>query len=253
MNIFKTIKANCEKGKKMISILVDPDKISIDECMDIASRSEKSSIDFFFVGSSILTGSNFEACIRILKSSSIPVIIFPGNPSQVNDHADGILLLSLISGRNAELLIGQHVQAAPVLRRSSLEIIPTGYMLIDGGSSTSASYMSGTTPIPHDKDEIAVCTAMAGEMLGLQLMYMDAGSGAKSNISSNMISSVKKNIAIPLIVGGGIRTPDKAAEICNAGADMIVVGNAIEKDVELISTLTSTVHAFNGQTMIRRI
>jgi phosphoglycerol geranylgeranyltransferase len=242
MNIYSEIKTHCDSGKKMIAILIDPDRITLDECSDIAHRAVASGIDFFFIGSSILTGPNFEACIDILKSTPLPVIIFPGSQAQISDKADGILFLSLISGRNAEMLIGRHVLAAPVLKKTSLEIIPTGYMLVDSGTPTSASYMSGTAPLPRDKDEIAVCTALAGEMLGMKLIYLDAGSGARMPVNKSMIEAVKKNIQIPLIVGGGIRTPEKAIEICQAGADILVIGNAVEKDPNLIAEMTAVVH-----------
>lgn len=152
------------------------------------------------------------------------------------------MLLSLISGRNAEMLIGKHVIAAPYLKSSQLEIIPTGYMLIESGKPTTALYMSNSTPIPSDKNDIAVCTAMAGEMLGLKLIYMDAGSGAILTIPESMIAKVKKNISVPLIVGGGICTPEKAHSVCCAGADIIVVGNAIEKNHLLVENIADAVH-----------
>ena len=230
----------------MIAVLIDPDKLNGNDCSNIAEKAVDSEIDFFFIGGSILTKNNFEQCINTLKKFSLPVILFPGNTMQISNNADGLLFLSLISGRNSDMLIGRHVLAAPALKQSLLEIIPTGYMLIDSGSPTSVSYMSGTVPIPHDKDDIASCTAMAGEMLGLKLIYMDAGSGARFPVGSSMISTVKKNISIPLIVGGGIRTPEKAFEICSAGADMIVVGNALEKDPGLISELSSVVHSLHA-------
>jgi putative glycerol-1-phosphate prenyltransferase len=179
-----------------------------------------------------------------LKESGIPVIIFPGNAMQINQHADALLFLSLISGRNPEMLIGRHVLAAPLLKKSLLEVIPTGYMLIDSGAPTSVSYMSGTVPIPHDKNDIASCTAMAGEMLGLKLIYLDAGSGARYPVSPSMIAAVKKSVKIPLITGGGIRTPEKAYELCGAGSDMIVIGNVLEKDSSLLAEFSSAVHSF---------
>jgi phosphoglycerol geranylgeranyltransferase len=166
------------------------------------------------------------------------------NDLQISKKADGILFLSLISGRNAELLIGKHVIAAPVLKASLLEVLPTGYMLIESGKQTSASYMSNTNPIPADKDDIAMCTAMAGEMLGLKLIYMDAGSGAINAVSETMIKKVSTNINIPLIIGGGINSAEKALKACRAGADVIVVGNGIEKKVSLIKTIAKAVHSF---------
>lgn len=169
------------------------------------------------------------------------MILFPGNSFQLSYKADGILFLSLISGRNAELLIGNHVIAAPFLKMSPLEIIPTGYMLVEGGTMTSVQYMSNTYPIPANKDDIALCTAVAGEMLGLKQIYMDAGSGAKYPISASMINTVSGGINIPLIIGGGISTPEKAAANAKAGADVIVVGNAIEKDPMLIKEMVIAV------------
>ena len=161
---------------------------------------------------------------------------------QVNNKADGILFLSLISGRNPEMLIGNHVITAPFLKESEVEVLSTGYMLIDSGKATSASYMSNTTPIPHDKDDIAVCTAIAGEMLGLKMIHMDGGSGAINTVSEKMITSVANNIDVPLIVGGGIKSAKQAKEKCKAGADIIVVGNAIEKDSALIKEIADAIH-----------
>ena len=157
--------------------------------------------------------------------------------------ADGILFLSLISGRNAELLIGKHVITAPYLKVSPLEILPTGYMLIDGGVPTTVSYISNTQPIPANKDDVALCTAVAGEMLGLKLMYMDAGSGAINPVSTSMIETVSQALDIPLIVGGGIRTPERAFANAQAGADVIVVGNAIEKEPSLLLEMAEAVHS----------
>jgi putative glycerol-1-phosphate prenyltransferase len=153
------------------------------------------------------------------------------------------LYLSLISGRNADLLIGQHVISAPFVKKSGLEIISTGYMVIDGGAPTTVSYISNASPVPADKADIALCTAMAGEMLGMKIIYMDSGSGAKKAVSEEMISSVATNINVPLIVGGGIRDAEKAYLNCKAGADVIVVGNAIEKDSSLIKEMAAAIHS----------
>jgi putative glycerol-1-phosphate prenyltransferase len=191
----------------------------------------------------LLTNDSLDLCLStIKKNSTIPVILFPGNAMQVNDKADGILFLSLISGRNADMLIGKQVITAPILKQSSSEVLPTGYMLIDSGKPTTVSYMSNTTPIPADKDTVAACTAMAGEMLGLKLIFMDGGSGAKNPISQQMIKSVKESIDVPLIIGGGISSGEKAITNCKAGADIIVVGDAIEKDENLISKIAHAVH-----------
>jgi putative glycerol-1-phosphate prenyltransferase len=176
------------------------------------------------------------------SKSNIPAILFPGNSFQLSYKADAILFLSLISGRNAELLIGNHVISAPFLKVSPLEIIPTGYMLIEGGVMTSVQYMSNTNPIPNTKPDIAMCTAMAGEMLGLKQIYMDAGSGAQKPVSAEMITAVSSTISIPLIVGGGIKSPEQASINVAAGADVIVVGNAIEKDPSLIKEISAAIH-----------
>ena len=184
-----------------------------------------------------------EVVMHIKKNCSIPVILFPGSPTQLSKYADALLYLSLISGRNPELLIGQHVVSAPTVKQSGLEILSTGYMVIDGGAPTTVSYISNASPIPHDKNEIAMCTAMAGEMLGMKLIYMDAGSGAKRPITESMIQSVAEKIEMPLIIGGGITEPEKAYRNCKAGADVIVVGNAIEKDSSLIKEMSAAVHS----------
>ncbi|MBL0330488.1 MAG: geranylgeranylglyceryl/heptaprenylglyceryl phosphate synthase [Bacteroidetes bacterium] len=231
-----------KNGKKLFAVLIDPDKF---ESTDVISKANRAGVDFIMVGGSILSDGSFEKCIQIIKKrTKIPVIIFPGNHLQISKNADGILLLSLISGRNPELLIGKQVIAAPLLKASQLELLPTGYMLIESGKQTSASYMSNTTPIPADKTNIAACTAMAGEQLGLQLIYMDAGSGAIQTVSEEMIKKVSKSISIPLIVGGGIDSPKKALLACKSGADVIVVGNAIEKNIDLLESIAKTIHTY---------
>ena len=243
MDIYNSILTNKKKRKKLFSILIDPDKQDAKTLINIVEKAKKVKTDFFFVGGSLLTNNNLDMCIETLrKNSDIPVILFPGNAMQVNDKADAILFLSLISSRNPEMLIGKQVITAPILKQSLLEIMPTGYMLIDSGEPTTASYMSNSTPIPRDKNSIAACTALAGEMLGLKLIFMDGGSGAKIPISTKMIKTVRKAINCPLIVGGGIDSAEKAVKNIKAGADIIVVGNAIEKDEGLISTIANAIH-----------
>jgi phosphoglycerol geranylgeranyltransferase len=240
-NLFTERKA---QGKKSFAVLIDPDKVNETSLEQIIKLSVDANVDYFFVGGSLVISNYVDECIQFIKRScSIPVVLFPGNPSQVSKYADALLYLSLISGRNAELLIGQHVISAPVVKKSGLEILPTGYMVIDGGAPTTVSYISNASPIPADKNDIAMCTAMAGEMLGMQLIYMDAGSGAKRSITESMIQKVAQSIAVPLIVGGGIIDPEKAYLNCKAGADIIVVGNAIEKDASLIKEMAAAVHS----------
>lgn len=240
MNIYDRLS---DTSKKKFVVLIDPDKPTDDQIIDIVEKSKKVGVDFFFVGGSLLVTDSLDNCIKLIKKHcDIPVLIFPGNSLQISKWCDGFLLLSLISGRNSEMLIGRHVVAAPYLKLYGNEIIPTGYMIIDGGCQTSVSYMSNTTPIPHEKDDIAMCTALAGEMLGLKIIYMDAGSGALNPVSNEMIYKVKSTINIPLIVGGGIRTPEKAAEMAKAGADIIVVGNALEKSIDNLQEFADAVH-----------
>jgi phosphoglycerol geranylgeranyltransferase len=232
--------------QKAFAVLIDPDKldgVGLQKTIDLAVEFK---VDFIFVGGSLVVTDTLDQVVaQIKKTCSIPVVLFPGSPDQITPKADALLYLSLISGRNPELLIGQHGISAPFVRQSGLEIIPVGYMLIDGGSPTTVSYISNTNPIPANKNDIAACTAMAGEMLGLKVIYMDAGSGAKNAIPSSMIQQVAKHTKTPLIVGGGITTPEKAIENCKAGADIIVVGNAIEKDPVLIQMIADAIHSLN--------
>jgi phosphoglycerol geranylgeranyltransferase len=210
-------------------------------------------VDFFLVGGSLLTNLYLNKVVALIKDHcNIPVILFPGSNMHINAAADALLFLSLISGRNSDLLIGQHVVAAPILKKSRLEILPTGYILIDGGNVSTVSYMSNTTPIPADKYSVATCTALAGEMLGLKLIYLDAGSGALTPISPKMISSVKKAIEVPLIVGGGIDSVEKADKALEAGADLIVIGNAIEKNPDLLIDISIRIGEINEKQFKKR-
>ena len=238
-DIYTHILQSKKEGKKLFAILIDPDKQNNEDLSSIINKANNNKVDFFFVGGSLLTNDSLNSCISTIKeNSNIPVVLFPGNAMQVHNKADGILFLSLISGRNAEMLIGKQVITAPILKKSNLEVLSTGYMLIESGKSTTASYMSTTTPIPHDKNDVAVCTAMAGEMLGLKLIFMDGGSGAVNTISEEMIKSVSEEIDCPLIIGGGINTSKKALDKLKAGADIIVIGNAIENNTDLITEIS---------------
>ena len=225
-----------DRSKKRIALLVDPDGYDNGSLEELIKLINQYPPDLLLVGGSILF-KPIDITITALKlGTRLPVFIFPGNLYQLSDRADGILFLSLISGRNPEFLIGNHVLAAPHLGRSGIEVIPTGYMLIGDGKVSSVEYMSNTGPIPGDKPDIAVATAMAGEMLGLKSLYLEAGSGASHIVEPGIIRAIRKNISLPLIVGGGIRSVENAEELFAAGADMIVVGNALEKDPELIKT-----------------
>jgi phosphoglycerol geranylgeranyltransferase len=247
MSIHKTLVERRKLGKKSIAVLVDPDKVAdAAQLQHLINLSSENCVDFFFIGGSLVTTTNLSEVVKQIKESvSIPVVLFPGNSMQIEPTADALLFLSLISGRNPELLIGQHVIAAPIIKNTKLEVIPTGYMLINSGRMTSVAYISNTTPIPDDKYSLAACTAMAGEMLGLQTIYMDAGSGAEKEISARMITTVRKSIQVPLIIGGGINTSRKALTALEAGADMIVIGNALEKDPDLLIEISEKVYEWN--------
>ena len=233
-------------GKKKLAVLIDPDKMRLGKLDQIIDLSVRCQVDYFFIGGSLLVNSQLAQCLQMIRQRcQIPLILFPGSTYQVSNKADAILFLSLVSGRNPDLLIGQHVIAAPYLKLSSLEVLSTGYMLIDGGVGTTVLYMSNTSPIPSNKADIAVCTAMAAEMLGLKMIFMDAGSGASRPVSAEMIEAVRGAVDIPLIVGGGIRSAEKVAENLKAGADVIVMGNAFEHDPSLMIDIAATVHAHN--------
>ena len=242
----RQIKKN-NSGRKSFAVLLDPDNLDEQGCLDIIQRCNTHAVDYIFVGGSLVTKTNQASLIRyIKKNTAIPVILFPSSSLHIDSQADGILLLSLISGRNPEFLIGQHVIAAPLLKASQLKIIPTGYMLVDSGRQTTASYMSGTTPLPYDKPNIAATTALAGELLGLQVIYLDAGSGALHPISTEMIRTVRNTIESTLMVGGGINTPQKANAALKAGADIIVVGNHIEKEPDFIREVAQVLQQHNA-------
>ncbi|WP_082780320.1 geranylgeranylglyceryl/heptaprenylglyceryl phosphate synthase [Rufibacter sp. DG15C] len=231
---------------KRLAVLLDPDHLTVARCQEILALSHKHGVDFFFMGGSLISNPDQTSFVSFIKQhSSIPVILFPSSGLYIDAKADGLLLLSLISGRNPDFLIGQHVAAAPLLKSSGLPLYSTGYMLIDSGRQTTASYMSGTTPIPHDKPSIAACTALAGEMLGLQNIYMDGGSGAMYPISPAMIQAVRQAVDVPVIVGGGVNTAEKAEAAWKAGADVLVVGNHIEKSPQFIAEVSEVKHRFN--------
>ncbi|MBK9699696.1 MAG: geranylgeranylglyceryl/heptaprenylglyceryl phosphate synthase [Flavobacteriales bacterium] len=232
------------RGRKLLAVLIDPD-FGQDEALleRTVQNACMAKADLLFVGGSLLTSASFDRCVDLVKRwSDRPVVLFPGSPAQLSRHADAVLFLSLISGRNPELLIGHHVTAAPTIKALGLEAIPTGYMLVDGGKPTTVSYVSQTVPIPHDKPGIAAATALAGELLGLRTIYLDTGSGADRTVSPEMVATVRRTVQLPIIVGGGIRDAATARGLCDAGADVVVVGTAFEQDPELIFALSEAVH-----------
>lgn len=217
------------KAKKFV-LLVDPDKHDESSLKHLTGLISTSAVDFIFIGGSLVSERLDFAVEQLKKQTRIPVILFPGNLLQLTDKVDAVLLLSLISGRNPDYLIGNHVLAAPFLKKSRMEVIPTGYLLVSDENRSSVEYISNSKPIPPDKTDIVIATAIAGEMLGNRLIYLEAGSGANNRISNNLIAAVKKNISVPLIVGGGISTAEDVKEIFLSGADIVVVGTAIEKN-----------------------
>ncbi len=229
------------KHKKIFSLLIDPEEYTYQQLIKAIELANAVDVDYIFVGGSFISSiKKFEDTITTLKENTmIPVVIFPGNYMQVSTNADALLLLNLISGRNPEYLIGQHVVAAKSLVESKLEIIPTAYLLIENGKTTSVEYVSNTKPIPADKHELIVSTSIAGELMGNKLVYLESGSGALNHVHTDIIKKVKSNINIPLIVGGGIKNKETLENVYQAGADMVVVGNAIEQQPELLYSFFS--------------
>lgn len=247
LNVYQEIVAAKVKGKKLFAVLIDPDNDKKDTIKSVLKECIKNKVDFVFVGGSTAGADGLdEFVLGIRKLYKNKIVLFLGNLQQISKNADALLLPSLISGRNPDLLIGQHVIAAPLIKKSKLEVIPMGYILVDGGSVTSVQYLSNTLPIPANKPSIASATAMAGEMLGLKLIYLEAGSGAKKPVNEATIRQVKKSCSLPLIVGGGITTLTQAEEAYSAGADLIVIGNAIEEDVSLITKVSSLKKKINA-------
>lgn len=223
-------------GKKFV-LLIDPDKYTVQGLITTIYAANEHKIDMIFIGGSLVT-DQIDPTIEIIRQhTTIPIVLFPGSLMQLTNKADAILLLSLISGRNPEYLIGNHVLAAPYLKKSGIEIIPTAYILIGQGNTTSVEYISNTKPIPADKIDLVAATAIAGEMMGNKLIYLEAGSGASNPVSPELIREVKRQISIPLIVGGGIKNIEQAKQIYAAGADIMVVGNAIESNLDKLGQL----------------
>jgi putative glycerol-1-phosphate prenyltransferase len=247
MTLLDRLESAKRNNKKLFALLVDPDKNDDRSLKATAVNAVEAGVDLLLVGSSLLLDKGTDHCVSVLKSSChLPVFLFPGNSFQLTEKADGILFLSLISGRNADLLIGQQVVAAPFLRKAGIEVLPTGYLLIDGGTPTSASYMSQSMPVPHDKSDIAAATAIAGELLGMKTIYLDTGSGALRTVNEKMVKKIRASVETPLIVGGGIRTREKVNSLFEAGADMVVVGNSVEQDPALLFELTGAERPVHG-------
>jgi putative glycerol-1-phosphate prenyltransferase len=245
MSIYqKLLEVKQKKGAGYL-LLIDPDRKSISELVELAKKSEENGVDAILIGSSLIISDTFEETVKTIKENiKIPIILFPGSTKQVSKYADAILFLSLISGRNATHLIGDHVVAAPLIKKIGIEPISTGYMLIESGKTTSAEFMSNTQPIPRDKPDIAMAHALAAEYLGMKMVYFEAGSGALNPVPDEMITFAKKFVTIPIIVGGGIKTPEIARQKVSSGADFIVTGNIMEKSEShsLIKEFADAVH-----------
>jgi len=245
-SLYDALRSRQQHGRKALAVLLDPDNLDEAGLLHLVQLSGNHPVDYFFVGGSLVLSSHQAALIALLKAhSDVPVVLFPSHSLHLDGPADGLLLLSLISGRNPDFLIGQHVVAAPRLRASGLELLPTGYMLVDSGRPTTASYVSNTAPLPHDKPGIAACTALAGEQLGLRLMYLDGGSGARNPVSAAMIAAVREAVTTPLIVGGGLNSGEKVYAALAAGADVVVVGNQLETDPRFLAEAVRMVASFN--------
>lgn len=238
------IKKQVISKKKIFALLLDPETYNDQSLKYTVTEAGKAKTDLILVGGSLISNPVSSFIEKIKEITEIPVLLFPGNLLQISDNADAILFSSLISGRNSNLLIDNHVAAAPMIRNTGIEVISTGYILIGDEKTTSVEYISNTKPVPPDKPDIAVATAIAGEMLGFKLIYLEAGSGAEKPVKTETIKTVKNNIEVPLIVGGGIKNPEDAESILDAGADIIVVGNAIEKDTLFLEKISKIIKKY---------
>jgi putative glycerol-1-phosphate prenyltransferase len=245
-NILENIRKRKAQGEKSLAVLIDPDKFDGDVFLEYLKSEPLALPDYFFVGGSHLSAMRLNETVEALKAcTSVPVILFPGPGSQIAADADALLFLSLISGRNPDLLIGRQVEAAPLLKERALEVISTAYMLIESGKLTTAHYMSQSLPIPAAKNDLALSTAWAGEFMGMSLTYLDAGSGAEHHVPFSMIRELSKKTKNPLIIGGGICSAALARQMASAGADIIVVGNAIEREPKLLPELNKALKSIS--------
>ena len=231
MTIYENILQAKAKNEKLLAILIDPEKVTVEDAIILAKKIKNSPATHIFVGGSTFSGSHLGKLITVLKQkTNLPTLIFPGHPFQISEEADGILFLSLLSGRNPDYLIEHQINSVRILEQTNLEVIPTAYLLIDGGSETAVQNVSQTKPIAHNDIELAYKTAKAGELLGMKLIYLEAGSGANQNVSLEMIKYITENCKVPVIVGGGIRSMQTIQQVYDSGADLVVIGTAFEND-----------------------
>ena len=231
MTIYENILQAKAKNEKLLAILIDPEKVTVEDAIILAEKIKNSPATHIFVGGSTFSGSHLGKLITVLKQkTNLPTLIFPGHPFQISEEADGILFLSLLSGRNPDYLIEHQINSVRILEQTNLEVISTAYLLIDGGKETAVQSVSQTKPIAHSDIELAYRTAKAGELLGMKLIYLEAGSGANQNVSLEMIKYITENCKIPVIVGGGIRSMQTIQQVYDSGADLVVIGTAFEND-----------------------
>ncbi|MGA7161427.1 MAG: geranylgeranylglyceryl/heptaprenylglyceryl phosphate synthase [Bacteroidota bacterium] len=245
MSAYQTLVSAAGKKGAGYLVLIDPDKIDGNNFIKFIEQATEAGVDGFLVGGSLVLADTFEECIKTIKKhTSVPVVIFPGSVQQISKEADAILYLSLLSGRNAEHIIGSQVTAAPIIKKMNLEAISTAYMLVESGRTTSAEFMSNTKPLPRNKPDIAVAHALAAEYIGFKFLYLEAGSGAEQSVPDEMISAVSHYCSVPLIVGGGIRTAEDARKKVKAGAKFIVTGNVLElnSSKDFIKEFASAIH-----------
>ena len=248
-NQLQTIWDAKNAGRPLFAILIDPGKLPISAIQELVKLAEDCIVDFIFVGGSSCSLPVFNEMISFLKEAqNRPVIIFPGSEMQVSENADALLLLSLISGRNPDLLIGKHVEAAKHIIESGLDVIPTGYILIESGKPTTVEQVSETKSLPRNNPDLVLSTALAGQLLGMQLIYLEAGSGAENHVPIETIQLVSSTLNIPIIVGGGITDADKLQLVIDAGADLVVVGNALEKDPQLLKHFSQVLEQYQSVT-----
>ncbi|WP_067144861.1 geranylgeranylglyceryl/heptaprenylglyceryl phosphate synthase [Pseudotamlana agarivorans] len=242
-NIYQNILKSVLEKKKLLAVLIDPDKFPVENSASFLQKVNDSQATHIFVGGSTVDDFVTEILVvEIKKHTPLPVVLFPGDVTQITNKADAILFLSLISGRNPEYLIGKHVKAVSKLQKSTLEVIPTGYLLIESGKVTAVERVTGEKPLSRSNIQEVADTAYAGQLLGMKLIYLEAGSGAKSALTGSMISEVKKTINIPLIVGGGIRSKQQLDDAYNAGADLVVIGTAFEENTAFFEELKREKH-----------
>ena len=243
MSTLSKLKLSAKENGSAFIILIDPDKKNDDKIIEIVESANVNDVDAIFVGGSIMMDSQYHERIAKIKSvSNIPVILFPGGVNQINKHFDAILFMSLLSGRNPHYLIGEQVLAAPIIKDIGIETISTGYILIDGGTSTTVEFISGTRPLPSNNPDLLISHALAAQFLGMQMLYIESGSGAKTRIQNESLKMVSNEVDIDIIVGGGIKTPEDANQIANAGASFVVIGSAIEKSLDSISDFAQAIH-----------